>query len=66
IEDFHKVGHREAELLTGRTEVFNLFCSFHFVYLYQCHECSWAFGQVLRLAGGRGLTVFLYHLRCRL
>ena len=66
VEDFHKIAHREAELLTGLVEVFNLFCSCHFLYLYQGHDCSWAFGQVLRLAGGRGLTVFLCHLQCRL
>ena len=66
VEDFHKIAHREAELLTGLVEVFNLFSSCHVPYLYQGHDCSWAFGQVLRLAGGRCLTVFLCHLQCRL
>ena len=66
VEDFHKIAHREAELPTSRVKMFNFFRSCHIPYLCQGHDCSWAFGQVLRLAGGRGLTVFLCHLRCRL
>ena len=65
IEDCAQLTHREGGLLACIPVVLNLFGCFHIQLPVPMPRLLADVGQVLRLAGGRGLTVVLCHLQFR-